>query len=134
MSGLPLMVPADDGGYVDYDDHVVEVERLQARLDACASLLEAPTREGVIAEALAEVERLQARVTQLTEAGLADQARADAWRDRFQAQKRIAKKLLARERELEAALHRISLGSQNSATTKEYLGREARAALEMGET
>ena len=31
MSGLPLMVPADDGGYVDYDDHEAEVERLQAR-------------------------------------------------------------------------------------------------------
>ena len=30
---------------------------------------------------------------------------------------------------LRAALHRISLGSQNSGTTKEYLGREARAAL-----
>ena len=30
MSGLPLMVPADDGGYVDYDDHVAEVERLAA--------------------------------------------------------------------------------------------------------
>jgi len=27
------------------------------------------------------------------------------------------------------ALHRISLGSQNSGTTKENLGREARAAL-----
>jgi hypothetical protein len=31
---------------------------------------------------------------------------------------------------LEAALHRISLGSQNSGTAKEDLGREARAALE----
>jgi len=30
---------------------------------------------------------------------------------------------------LRAALHRISLGSQNSGTTKEDLGREARAAL-----
>lgn len=28
-----------------------------------------------------------------------------------------------------AALHRISLGAQNSGTTKEGLGREARAAL-----
>ena len=42
-----------------------EAERLQARLDACASLLEASTREGVIAEALAEAERLQARVREL---------------------------------------------------------------------
>lgn len=31
---------------------------------------------------------------------------------------------------LEAALHRISLGSQDSGTTKESLGREARRALE----
>ena len=31
---------------------------------------------------------------------------------------------------LEAALHRISLGSQNSGATKEGLGREARKALE----
>ena len=30
MSGLPLMVPADDGGYVDYDDHEAEVEELRA--------------------------------------------------------------------------------------------------------
>lgn len=30
---------------------------------------------------------------------------------------------------LKAALHRISLGSQDSGTTKESLGREARAAL-----
>ena len=30
---------------------------------------------------------------------------------------------------LRAALHRISLGSQDSGTTKEDLGREARAAL-----
>jgi hypothetical protein len=30
---------------------------------------------------------------------------------------------------LRAALHRISLGSQNSGTAKEDLGREARAAL-----
>lgn len=30
---------------------------------------------------------------------------------------------------LRAALHRISLGSQDSGTTKEGLGREARAAL-----
>ena len=29
MRGLPLMVPADDGGYVDYDDHLAEVERLR---------------------------------------------------------------------------------------------------------
>lgn len=35
----------------------------------------------------------------------------------------------ARIEELEAALHRISLGSQDSGTTKESLGREARAAL-----
>jgi hypothetical protein len=31
--------------------------------------------------------------------------------------------------QLEAALHRISLGAQDSGTTKEALGREARAAL-----
>lgn len=31
-----------------------------------------------------------------------------------------------------AALHRISLGSQNSGTTKEDLGREARTALGEG--
>ena len=31
---------------------------------------------------------------------------------------------------LRAALHRISLGSQNSMTSKEALGKEARAALE----
>ncbi len=35
----------------------------------------------------------------------------------------------AENEKLRAALHRISLGSQNSGTTKEYLGREARAAL-----
>ena len=33
---------------------------------------------------------------------------------------------------LEATLHRISLGSQNSGTTKESLGKEARAALAAG--
>lgn len=35
----------------------------------------------------------------------------------------------ARIAALEEALHRISLGSQNSGTTKESLGREARRAL-----
>lgn len=34
------------------------------------------------------------------------------------------------ERLREAALHRISLGSQDSGTTKESLGHEARCALE----
>lgn len=34
-----------------------------------------------------------------------------------------------RAERLRAALHRISLASQNSGTTKEFLGREARAAL-----
>lgn len=38
----------------------------------------------------------------------------------------------ARIERLEKALHRISLGSQNSGTTKEDLGREARAELEEG--
>ena len=37
--------------------------------------------------------------------------------------------LKARIEALEKALHRISLGSQDSGTTKEALGREARAAL-----
>ena len=38
--------------------------------------------------------------------------------------------LIIEERDrLREALHRISLGSQNSGTTKEDLGREARAAL-----
>lgn len=37
--------------------------------------------------------------------------------------------LRAENARLREALHRISLGSQNSGTTKEYLGREARAAL-----
>ena len=31
MSGLPLMVRAYNGGYVDYNDHVAEVVRLKAR-------------------------------------------------------------------------------------------------------
>jgi hypothetical protein len=35
----------------------------------------------------------------------------------------------ARIEVLEKALRHISLGSQNSSTTKEHLGREARAAL-----
>ena len=35
----------------------------------------------------------------------------------------------ARVKVLEEALHHISLGSQNSSTTKEHLGREARQAL-----
>ena len=34
-----------------------------------------------------------------------------------------------RSERLRAALHRISLASQNSGTTKEFLGREARVAL-----
>lgn len=38
--------------------------------------------------------------------------------------------LRAENERLRAALHRISLGSQNSSTTKEDLGREARAVLE----
>lgn len=38
-------------------------------------------------------------------------------------------RLRAENERLRAALHRISLGSQNSGTTKEDLGREARAAL-----
>lgn len=38
--------------------------------------------------------------------------------------------LRAENEKLRAALHRISLGSQNSSTTKEDLGREARAVLE----
>ena len=44
-----------------------------------------------------------------------------------------SKKIVELEAEIErlrAALHRISLGSQNSGTRKEDLGREARAALE----
>jgi uncharacterized coiled-coil DUF342 family protein len=39
-----------------------------------------------------------------------------------------------REKALEAALRRISLGSQDSGTTKESLGREARAALALPAT
>lgn len=39
-------------------------------------------------------------------------------------------KLLLENDRLRAALHRISLGSQNSMTSKEALGKEARAALE----
>ena len=49
-------------------------------------------------------------------------------------------KFMSNERRLEIenerlreALHRISLGSQNSMTTKEDLGKEARAALKEGE-
>jgi len=34
---------------------------------------------------------------------------------------------------LQEALHRISLGSQDSGTTKESLGKESRAALKEGE-
>lgn len=30
MSGLPIMVPVDDGGYVEYNDHQAEVEKLRA--------------------------------------------------------------------------------------------------------
>lgn len=41
----------------------------------------------------------------------------------------IAAEAAAEIERLRAALHRISLGSQNSGTTKEDLGREARAAL-----
>ena len=41
MSGLPLMVPADDGGYVDYDDHVAEVGRLRDTLIGTAAALAA---------------------------------------------------------------------------------------------
>ena len=40
--------------------------------------------------------------------------------------------LKAERDRLRAALHRISLGSQNSGTTKEDLGREARTALGEG--
>jgi hypothetical protein len=36
----------------------------------------------------------------------------------------------AENAKLRKALHHISLGSQNSSTTKEHLGREARTALE----
>ena len=49
MSGLPLMVPADDGGYVDYDDHEAEVERLQARERELEAALDRRTRERDIA-------------------------------------------------------------------------------------
>lgn len=40
----------------------------------------------------------------------------------------------AENKRLRAALHRISLGSQNSGTTKEDLGREAKQALEGDKT
>lgn len=40
--------------------------------------------------------------------------------------------LKVRLTELESVLHRISLGSQNSGTTKESLGKEARAAIAAG--
>jgi len=43
---------------------------------------------------------------------------------------RAAYRTLTEQRDaLKVALHRISLGSQNPGTTKENLGREARAAL-----
>ena len=38
-------------------------------------------------------------------------------------------KLLDENARLQGVLHRISLGSQNSGTTKESLGREAREAI-----
>lgn len=41
--------------------------------------------------------------------------------------------LAANNKKLRDALHRISLGSQNSMTTKEDLGKEARATLKEGE-
>ena len=44
-------------------------------------------------------------------------------------QRAEVERLQARVQGLETALHHISLGSQNSATTKEDLGREARDAL-----
>jgi prefoldin subunit 5 len=40
------------------------------------------------------------------------------------------KRLRAENAEIRKALHCISLGSQDSGTTKEDLGKEARAALE----
>lgn len=41
----------------------------------------------------------------------------------------IMNEVVGEIRHLRAALHRISLGSQDSGTTKEFLGKEARLAL-----
>ena len=51
---------ADDGALLK--EAAAEIERLQARLDSCGSLLAASTREGVLAVSMAETERLQAHV------------------------------------------------------------------------
>ena len=41
----------------------------------------------------------------------------------------IMNEVVGEIRHLRASLHRISLGSQDSGTTKEFLGKEARLAL-----
>ena len=64
-----------------------------------------------------EIERI-ARVAMMSSL-LARAMHAEAERDRMKDE---------RDR-MKDALHRISLGSQNNGTTKEDLGREARAAL-----
>jgi hypothetical protein len=70
-------------------------------------------------EVLAQARRLHMHVMNGGGVTAMDMSRLVQGMERMQAE---------RDRLLEA-LHRISLGSQNSGTTKEDLGREARTAL-----
>jgi len=66
---------------------------------------------------------------------LRDAIAARSWPvgDSFQRNMQLVAALLRDYDRLREALHRISLGAQNSAHSKEALGREARAALAAGE-
>ena len=73
------------------------------------------SRRAVMQEGADEIERLRKEVADLLI--LVDIIRAAAMVHQERAER------------LRAVLHRISLASQNSGTTKEFLGREARVAL-----
>ena len=83
-----------------------------------------------VAARIAELEDAQDRIADLEEelsiwkSVFPDVAPERVLPDRSLLEKRL--------KDLEAALHRISLGSQDSGTTKESLGKEARAALAAG--
>jgi hypothetical protein len=74
----------------------------------------------VCLEAADRIEKLEEEIGVLFAANVRLNSRADLDSDGY----------VDRIKKLEAALHRISLGSQDSGSTKEGLGREARKALE----
>jgi predicted nucleic acid-binding Zn-ribbon protein len=86
-----------------------------------------------MADVLPWIDRMLAELQDLKAAHRADTKRLEAERDRVREQVLLLEATGTEAADeidrLRKALHRISLGSQNSGTTKEDLGQDARTAL-----